>query len=163
MRPYSEPVSAELREKLIVNAAAGMNRIYHYFEAQRLLGTESLEQHDYLSSHRRRLDATNRVHADRARNSSIAAARPHCIKPSFLIIASGWWSFYLEHIERFYARNLRPQKRWRRTCRVLGLIPKHVGERKTHAHSHQTAAIVALRPMRWRAAAQADQGRRPRT
>jgi uncharacterized protein len=42
MRPYKEPVSEELREKLIVGAAAGMNRIYHYFEAQRLLGTESL-------------------------------------------------------------------------------------------------------------------------
>jgi uncharacterized protein len=32
MRPYKEPVSEELREKLIVAAAAGMNRIYHYFE-----------------------------------------------------------------------------------------------------------------------------------
>jgi uncharacterized protein len=42
MRPYKEPVSAELRETLIVGAAAGMNRIYHYFEAQRLLGTEPL-------------------------------------------------------------------------------------------------------------------------
>ena len=40
MRPYKEPVSAELRETLIVGAAAGMNRIYHYFEAQRLLGTD---------------------------------------------------------------------------------------------------------------------------
>ena len=42
MRPYKEPVSAELRETLIVGAAAGMNRIYHYFEAQRLLGKETL-------------------------------------------------------------------------------------------------------------------------
>ena len=42
MRPYKEPVSAELRKTLIVGAAAGMNRIYHYFEAQRLLGTELL-------------------------------------------------------------------------------------------------------------------------
>jgi uncharacterized protein len=42
MRPYKEPVSAELRETLIVGAAAGMNKIYHYFEAQRLLGTEPL-------------------------------------------------------------------------------------------------------------------------
>ena len=42
MRPYKEPVSAELRENLIVGAAAGMNRIYHYFEAQRLLGKDLL-------------------------------------------------------------------------------------------------------------------------
>lgn len=42
MRPYKEPVSAELREKLIVGAAAGMNKIYHYFEAQRLLGKDPL-------------------------------------------------------------------------------------------------------------------------
>ena len=42
MRPYKEPVSAELRETLIVGAAAGMNRIYHYFEAQRLLGKDLL-------------------------------------------------------------------------------------------------------------------------
>ena len=42
MRPYKEPISAELRDKLIVGAAAGMNEIYHYFEAQRLLGKDSL-------------------------------------------------------------------------------------------------------------------------
>ena len=42
MRPYKEPISAELREKLIVGAAAGMNKIYHYFEAQRLLGKDPL-------------------------------------------------------------------------------------------------------------------------
>ena len=40
MRPYKEPVSEELRETLIVGAAAGMNKIYHYFEAQRLLGID---------------------------------------------------------------------------------------------------------------------------
>jgi uncharacterized protein len=43
MRPYKEPVSAEMRETLIVGAAAGMNKIYHYFEAQRLLGTVPLD------------------------------------------------------------------------------------------------------------------------
>jgi uncharacterized protein len=37
MRSYSEPVSAELREKLIVGAAAAVTGIYRYFEAQRLL------------------------------------------------------------------------------------------------------------------------------
>ncbi len=42
MRPYKEPVSAELRETLIVGAAAGVNRIYHYFEAQRLHGKDLL-------------------------------------------------------------------------------------------------------------------------
>jgi uncharacterized protein len=41
MRPYKEPDSAELRETLIVGAAAGMSKIYHYFEAQRLLGNDS--------------------------------------------------------------------------------------------------------------------------
>jgi uncharacterized protein len=35
MRPYTEPVSAEMREKLIVGAA-GVMRIYRYFQAQRL-------------------------------------------------------------------------------------------------------------------------------
>jgi uncharacterized protein len=42
IRPHKEPVSEELRETLIVGAAAGMNRIYHYFEAQQLLGKDSL-------------------------------------------------------------------------------------------------------------------------
>ena len=37
MRSYSEPVSAELREKLIVGAAAAVTGIYRYFEAQRLV------------------------------------------------------------------------------------------------------------------------------
>jgi uncharacterized protein len=37
MRPYSEPISAEVREKLIVGAAAGVTGVYHHFEAMRLL------------------------------------------------------------------------------------------------------------------------------
>jgi uncharacterized protein len=38
MRPYKEPVSAEMREKLIVGvgAAAGVNGIYRYFKSQGL-------------------------------------------------------------------------------------------------------------------------------
>ena len=35
MRPYKEPMSAELRENLIVGAAAGVTGIYHHFKAQR--------------------------------------------------------------------------------------------------------------------------------
>jgi uncharacterized protein len=35
MRPYKGPVSAEMREKLIVGAAAGVTGIYRYFEAKR--------------------------------------------------------------------------------------------------------------------------------
>jgi uncharacterized protein len=37
MRPYPEPISTEVREKLIVGAAAGVTGIYRYFQAQRLL------------------------------------------------------------------------------------------------------------------------------
>ena len=37
MRPYPEPISAEVREKLIVGAAAGVSGIYRHFEDQRLL------------------------------------------------------------------------------------------------------------------------------
>ena len=38
MRPYKEPPSAEQQDKLIVGAAAGVMRIYHYFfETQRLI------------------------------------------------------------------------------------------------------------------------------
>ena len=37
MRPYTEPISDEAREKLIVGAAAGVMGIYRYFEAQRLM------------------------------------------------------------------------------------------------------------------------------
>ena len=43
MRPYKEPVSAELRETLILGAVAGMNRIYHYFETWRSLEKGSLD------------------------------------------------------------------------------------------------------------------------
>jgi uncharacterized protein len=38
MRPYIEPISAEMREKLIVGAAAGVMAIYDYFEAERVVG-----------------------------------------------------------------------------------------------------------------------------
>ena len=40
MRPYKEPIDAELREKLIIGAAAGVIRIYRHFEPQRLLATQ---------------------------------------------------------------------------------------------------------------------------
>ena len=36
MRPYKEPVSAEMREKLIVGAAAGVMGIYRHFQTKRL-------------------------------------------------------------------------------------------------------------------------------
>jgi uncharacterized protein len=36
MRPYKGPVSAELRETLIVGAVAGLAQIYRYFKAQRM-------------------------------------------------------------------------------------------------------------------------------
>jgi uncharacterized protein len=35
MRPYTEPITAELRERLIVGAAAGVMKIYRYFESER--------------------------------------------------------------------------------------------------------------------------------
>ena len=43
VRPYKEPINAEMRETLIVGAAAGMNRIYHYFETWRSLEKGSLD------------------------------------------------------------------------------------------------------------------------
>jgi uncharacterized protein len=36
MRPYTKPVTAELREKLIVGISAGVMKIYRYFEARRM-------------------------------------------------------------------------------------------------------------------------------
>jgi uncharacterized protein len=41
MRPYKEPIDQDMREKLIVGAAAGVMNIYDYFEAQRLLEVDS--------------------------------------------------------------------------------------------------------------------------
>ena len=42
MRPYKEPVSAEMREKLIVGAAAGVIGIYRHFQNQRSHQTQTL-------------------------------------------------------------------------------------------------------------------------
>ena len=42
MRPYKEPVSAEMREKLIVGIAVGVTGIYRHFQAQRLIEKEQL-------------------------------------------------------------------------------------------------------------------------
>jgi hypothetical protein len=39
LRPYQKPITAEKREELIAGAAAGVMRLYQYFEASRLLGT----------------------------------------------------------------------------------------------------------------------------
>jgi uncharacterized protein len=37
MRPYKKPITRELRERLIIHAAAAVVQIFHYFEAPRLL------------------------------------------------------------------------------------------------------------------------------
>jgi uncharacterized protein len=50
LRSYSEPVSSELRQKLLIGAAAGVMRMFHYFEAQRLL---QLIEADHSSTYRR--------------------------------------------------------------------------------------------------------------
>jgi uncharacterized protein len=42
MRPYKDPISADLRETLIAGAAAGTTQIYRYFKAQRLLAEDPL-------------------------------------------------------------------------------------------------------------------------
>lgn len=42
MRPYKDPISTELRETLIVNAAAGTTQIYRYFKAKRFLNDDPL-------------------------------------------------------------------------------------------------------------------------
>jgi uncharacterized protein len=43
MRPYKRAIGAEEREKLIVGAAAGVTGIYRYFEAQRLVERQPLD------------------------------------------------------------------------------------------------------------------------
>lgn len=50
MRPYSEPINAELRDKLVVGAAAGVMAIYDYFESERLLAAR---QHVAATTFRR--------------------------------------------------------------------------------------------------------------
>jgi uncharacterized protein len=41
LRPYKEPVSAEMREKLIAGAAAGLGGIFRHFQARRSLEKQS--------------------------------------------------------------------------------------------------------------------------
>ena len=42
MRPYKDPISTDLRETLIVRAAAGTMQIYRYFKAHRFLNEDPL-------------------------------------------------------------------------------------------------------------------------
>jgi uncharacterized protein len=42
LRSYNEPISAELREKLIVGMAAGVMTIYRYFEEQRVMAAHTV-------------------------------------------------------------------------------------------------------------------------
>ena len=42
MRPYKDPISADLRETLIAGVAAGTMQIYRYFKAQRFLVNDPL-------------------------------------------------------------------------------------------------------------------------
>jgi uncharacterized protein len=41
MRPYKKPIGAEIRDRLIASAAAGVMAVYHYFEAERLLSVRA--------------------------------------------------------------------------------------------------------------------------
>ena len=50
LRTYHQPISAELREQLIMGAAAGTMQIYHYFKAQRFLHNDPLG--NMTTSHR---------------------------------------------------------------------------------------------------------------
>jgi hypothetical protein len=45
MGTYKEPISAEMRERLIVGAAAGVVAIYDYFEAERVLARRRGSRH----------------------------------------------------------------------------------------------------------------------
>jgi uncharacterized protein len=47
MRPYPKPMDAEMRERLIVGAAAGVMRIYDYFAAERVLAKRVLDDPTY--------------------------------------------------------------------------------------------------------------------
>ncbi len=47
MRSYEKPVSTELREKLIIGAAAGVMRIYRYFQERRLIATHPADSTIY--------------------------------------------------------------------------------------------------------------------
>jgi uncharacterized protein len=80
MRPYKDPIGTELRETLIVRAAAGTTQIYRYFNAQRFLANDPLGNMLTSSAQCRRLDGTIRVHADRVKTSSSAVARLRCIR-----------------------------------------------------------------------------------
>jgi hypothetical protein len=51
MRPYKEPISAEMRERLIVGVAAGVMKIYKYFEAQ-IVGSGTAKRRHHLAPHR---------------------------------------------------------------------------------------------------------------
>lgn len=44
MRPYKEPISEELREKLLVNLSAGVMHMYRYFEPQRKMASQLARQ-----------------------------------------------------------------------------------------------------------------------
>jgi len=50
MRPYKEPVSTELREKLIVGAAVAVRMIYEYFAPHRRMAATA---HDQIAPRRR--------------------------------------------------------------------------------------------------------------
>jgi uncharacterized protein len=55
MRPYKEPISEELRERLIIHAAAAVVQIFHYFEAPRLLPELTFDDSPLHSSTYRRI------------------------------------------------------------------------------------------------------------
>ena len=81
MRPYKEPVSTELREKLIVGAAAGVTGISATSKHSGRLKRNCMATQPPSAAQCQRLGATIRVHADQGKNSSSAVASQHCINP----------------------------------------------------------------------------------
>ena len=80
MRPYKEPISAEMRERLIVGAAAGVMAIYDYFEAERVVERDGTVQPPPSDAKRLRSGETSRAHAGQARSLSTAVPRRRCIE-----------------------------------------------------------------------------------
>jgi uncharacterized protein len=72
MRPYSEPMSEERRERLTEGAAAGVIGIYRYFHEHRCMKCQSVGASRHLPVLCQRLGATIPVSVDRERNSSSA-------------------------------------------------------------------------------------------
>jgi hypothetical protein len=87
MRSYDKPVSSELREKLIIGAAAAIMRIYRYFQERRFAATYATGNSTTYQSVTTKVGRTLQFKVDSGRTGLMISKQfcKPCLSPTMIV------------------------------------------------------------------------------